>query len=718
MNDSTRTVLTSVIAVLLFIIVETYTNDLGVSENKLLVIRAMIFCLGMLVGVGITNFIITKTTKPFNPHKFPPIKPLSAVLVASTALLLLSQGVSASTPQYTFTDSINATLDNTNNQNIGLFVFTKQAQTPETINVTDFTVVTAEQFDKLVWTNVNYTVDFVDPNNVHQIIIPGAQYFVPIAGTYTFTALSNPLLQGSVVVQTANELTATITGNMGPFPVRFSPSTFTLSSAQQIVNVTTDIPTDFPPNTLTFNATFITNAMNNTYNKTLRLPEVRKWSVTSNNLPQNFSIRGGDTQDLGLVVVRNDGNVNFDIASQITGDGQSYVTTQSNLTLFKNTNTQFDFRVRIPTKQADGVYNASIRLYGYGTEYLDSVLLTVKDLLPPTLSNLTFSDEYLQHTVRITAYPLDNIDVNKTTLNVNGKEYVMAKDNNAFFVDLVFADPIVYNFKVCSTDPAGNLGCGNFTKQFKLLEIIKGSPSLDFPSKKDSVYTTVSLFNISEKPPKGLSLRLDNFQPSTDTSNLSIPLIAENNGLYSVRVVDGDGSYQYFSGLNTSVQVFSAGQIQLEVRARKEALDNSTRSSFSGVVSVQDQPWRTPYASTSFKGITVDYALPDAFKIDWGTGGGFLDCKVRDTGDLETSRGICDLELPAADLSKDLIVPISLKEKQYLEDQVNQTSIAYEKRLLQRNVLSGVLLGLLVILTVYSIWSLVVQPRLIYFRNQ
>lgn len=715
MNDSTRTVLTSAIAVLLFVIVEVYTNDLGVSENKLLTIRAMIFCLGMLVGVGITNFLITRF---FTKKPFPPLKGLSVVLVACAATFLLaSASVSASTPQYTFTDSINTTLNNTANQSIGFFVFTKQSHAPDTINLSTFGASSATQFDKLVWMNTTYTVEFTDPNNVKQIITPGAQYFVPLAGTYTYVALSDPSINGFIVVAPAASLSVSGTGNAGPFAVRLSPTTFSLTGSEQIVNVTIDVPQDFPPNTVSLNVTFTTNAGDRNYTKQLTLPEVRRWEVINNTLPTTYSIIGGDTEDVGTIVVRNLGNVNFDVDSLITGTGAPYLSTQSKLTLFKNTNSAFDFRVRIPSRQADGVYNASIKLSGHGIEYLDSVNITVKDLIAPKIENLTFSDNFLQHTVRLTAIVTDNIEVNSTTLTVAGNKYVMTKDNNVFYTELVFKDPLDYTMNVCSTDIAGNTGCNNFTKRFELLNIINGSRSVDMLSKKHSLFASKTLFTLSERPPEGLTIKLDNFLPGMDTTNLSRPLIAEEGGFYSVRVVDGDGSYKYFTGTNTSVQVFSPGKILLEVRADAATLQNTTRGSYSGIVSVANQPWRTPYEPVSFNGVTVDYALPDAFKIEWGTGGGFLDCDVRDTGDLESSRGICNLELPAEDLSKDLVVPISLKEKQYLEDQVNQTTMQYEKRLRQRNILTGVLLGLLFILTFYSIWRVAVKPKLLWLKK-
>jgi hypothetical protein len=341
----------------------------------------------------------------------------------------------------------------------------------------------------------------------------------------------------------------------------------------------------------------------------------------------------------------------------------------------------------------------------------------VRDLLAPVIENVTFSSEFLMHENRVAVLVSDNVEVNTTELFVDGTRYAMTKDNNVFYANVVFEEPRSYNITACASDVVGNRACNSTAKTFKLLNIVNGSPSVDMMSKRYSVFASKTLFTLSEKPPRGLTLRLETFIPNFDTTNLSRALIADDGGLYSIRVVDGDGSYKYFSGVNSTVEVFERGNISLEVRADLLTLRDSTRSTYSGTISVANQPWRTPYSTVSFSGVTVNYTLPDSFTIDWGTGDGFLECDVRDTGDLETSRGVCNLELSAEDLNRDLIVPVSLKEKQYLEDMVVNTQTEYERRLRNRNALAGVVLGLLGIVTLYSIFRVVIKPRIVFLKK-
>jgi len=712
-DDVSKVFVYAAIGVILFVAVEVYTSDLDGAANKLLILRACTFLVGFLLAGLITNYITSSWFKK------PPISPkvVSGVLVVGALFGLLMSGVSASTPQYSLTDSFSANLNNTNNQSIGFFIFSRQAHIPDTVSLSSFVTTSAEQFDRLIWENQSTTIHMNDPLGFEEFITPGAQYFFSRVGTYEYTSVNNPSLVGNIVVTAAEPLTVTMNGRVGEFTTTFSPQSFTLTSQEQIVNVSVNVPTDFPPGNYPFNVSFTTNAGPRNFTRQFTLPEIRRWEVVNNSVPPSFNVAGGDTQDLGTITVRNLGNVNFELDAVVTGSAQQYISSQSRVSMFRNTVSQFDFRVRVPTRQDDGVFNATIRVFGHGLEYSYPVNVTVRDLLPPVISNITYSSEFLMHENRVAVFVTDNVDVNATELFVDGARYAMTKDNNVFYATVVFEEPRVYEVVACSNDSVGNRACLNTTKQFQLLNIVNGSPSVDMLSKRFSIFNSKTLFTLSEKPPRGLTLRLDSFLPSFDTNNLSRPLIAEDGGLYSIRIVDGDGSYKYFTGTNSTVEVFEKGAIAIEIRSDIATLRDSTRSTYSGTISVANQPWRTPYSAVSFNGVVVNYTLPDSFKIQWGTGDGFLDCTVRDTGDLETSRGVCNLELSAQDLNRDLIVPVSLKEKQYLESMVADTKEEYERRLRNRNALAGVVLGLLGIVTLYSIFRVIVKPRVVYLKK-
>ena len=716
MNKSTQAIISAVIAMVAYFLATRLLSGIDGSSSAVLAAHLAIVggatLLLHLVFLTVAEVGKKKSDKDRN-KMFPPI---TLFFFLAVALFLATPFVSASTPEYLVTPEFRATLDNTENQHLGTLIISPQPHVPDEYTLNNFTTIAVQRFDRVTWTNNQHTIIVTSPQGNEQTIVSGGSYVVANSGTHTFRATGDPSLQGVINAATAPTLQASLSGSVGDFPITFTPNSFTQTSADRVVNMTVSVPQDFPPQTLPLTVLVDTNFRDQTISRNMTLPDIRRWEVVMDTVPSTINISGGDTAEIGYFLVNNQGNVNYQITSTLTGNGSSYLQLQSSQTMFRNTNSQFDLRARVPSTQADGSYPATITLSGGGQTFTKNLTVVVQDLTPPVIGNMTFTDERVQRDTQLRVPITDNIAVTEARINIpslNVSE-AMTQDNQLWFADTFFPEWREYEIQLCAKDAAENTVCEVRKHMPARLDLFNTTRSVSTPSIRHGNFARALLFNLTENPPEGITVRLDSFDPSNEPPQ-GRSLLQGDNSIYHVRLVDGDGSFHRFNNINGTVTVYERGEIYLEVRAATAAVIDR-RASFSGVLSYETPAYHVSKPTTSFDGVFVDYNLPQPFNIDWGTGGR-MECDIIDTGSLDTSRGECLLTMPAEDISRDLVVPITLREKEYLEERVAITEATYQRRLNIRNAILGGLIAGFIILLVWHYWMVSVKPRLVFIKN-
>lgn len=609
----------------------------------------------------------------------------------------------ASTPTKTLIESINTTISNGYGL-AGNIIITNNEYTPQDIIHNNFSDIFMQQHDRLIWTGQE-TIQIKNPSHINEtIIVPGNSFVFLGFGTYYAQSISNSSKTFNIQLSKGTPLKVNLSATDEFIKYTFVPSKFEipLSTQEQVIKVYTNASTDLTAGSYPTRIKISTNIGNQEIEKQIIVKESRSWKLINNSIPLRIEVESGSFQQVGNIKILNTGNMEYKITTKIVGNASEFISTQDELTAYKKTSLAFNFHVQIPNKQQDGRYYADIFLVNSDFSRRYNLTIIVKDTTFPEIKSINFTDRFVHHDNTVRVLTSDNLDTVSANITYNGLTYVMNKDEQLFTHQTRFTNLTKYIFKVCISDASKNHVCQEINKTFEKLLILNTTTIVNLPSKNVDIFASTRLFTLKENPPDPIILRLIDF--NVEGMNHSKKL--EDYGI-NLRIIGGSGKLLPLNKINQTVQIVSAGDINIEIRASKPL-------KYDGVIQIEAPEYITGYTNTTtFTGKIITYTIPSDFTQEWYGREDGLSCHSVDNGDAESSFVRCTIIYPITTGIDDFSVPITLEQKQSQQNNFNERTLSWEKKQKTMAIGIGVLLGLLIISFVLLYYGTKIKP---FFR--
>ncbi len=619
-------------------------------------------------------------------------------ILALLALLALSLPfVHASTIDFDVNTDFKSSITNGVGQ-FGEFIIVNKPLISSNYNITNYTISGAQIGDAFIWQGTDTLSMYLNDVFIG-FLSPSNSLTLSSVGTYTYAQSSNLSVNGSIIVTSISPITINIQLNGNPVNYTFEPASFLFNMSDKLIKVNYSVLEEV--STGEYNWTLNVSSANKSVvkNGTTRVVENRAWNITSSTVPSNFTIKSGSAEPIGEVNVINLGNADFSIHVDLYGDGAKFIRTQENQTLFKRTSGVFNFIAQVPSVTTHGSYNTTVVMTGGNKTETFSFMIVVTDMLPPEIKRVSFLDDFIYHDNIISVDVTDNIQVANVSIEYDGVLYNMTRDQQLFTYAFKPDRLSQYLFTVCAYDDTNNVVCQEINKTFMKLNIINYTPEVRMPSRKTGAYASTTLFNLSEKPPHAIKIKLVDF--AGESVNTTV------GGNYKLRVVDGDGTVYQFNSLGEEINVFYAGQIKIEVTGDEQ-------SSYDGILLVTPQDYMENLTGPiHIHGKFLSYDIPNSFIINDWYGGKPFSCEVIDTGDLDTSEYDCKVKFPITLDVKNFAVPTTPSEKLLYDENKNNTIAGIRGEVLNRNFAISGLAAIILILSLLLVWGAKYYP---YFR--
>lgn len=642
-------------------------------------------------------------------------KPTILTLTITLLIILTISIAFASSPTWTHTIDIDDEIINGEN-NVGRVIFDIGPYTPEFHNLNNITPLIAQQHDIIEW-NGNVSVEIRLDGQSKKIITPSdpdKTFRLSQSTPYTIHPLNNQSDSATITVTQADPAIITPQYTSTFLDVVFNPETITLSN-QKNINLTINAPKDLTPGEYDYTIIF-TSENNDTspdqisISRNATLIPVHSWNVTTDTVKTTHYLKAGSFTPVGGITIINNGNIDYNITSSVTGNGSSFVQIAKEHTLFRGIPVTFSPVIQIPERQEDGLYKAKIVLSAFDTTHIKNLTINVTDTTPPEIKRVQFSHDFLYRENEISVEATDNLNITKATAKVArqyynetdntthtiNQSYNLTKDQQIYYTPINFTIPTQYNITLCVSDASGNTQCDSQLKTFEKVPAITSHENVTLPSKKHGLFAKKQVLTYHESIGVPITITLTDFNSNQQETNTTKYFTGENP-LYKLRIVDGDGSIKNLDGVGSSVEVYETGNIYIEARGEKV-------SRFDGVINISTPEYVKEVDPITFRGEHLDYDLPEpAIKNIMGRE---YDCDVEDTGDLATSKYKCSVTFDATTNLDNLIIPLTPEEIRLQKQQTNQTIQEYMGKLNTRNaVMSGLVFAtvILVLLTMYAV---------------
>lgn len=626
---------------------------------------------------------------------------MKRLLLPLLLVLLIVPMVSASTRTMNTNIDIDETLVN-GNQQLGEILVSQNTIVGERFNVSTFSVITAETNDIGTWIG-NGTLLIKKSGIFVGFWEPYEDFVFSVPGIYNYTTSGgNVTSSGQIVITDPEILLINIEIKGTPFAYHIEPNPFTLSGSGEVVEISVDVDEDTIVKDYPYELVISSQFENVTLSRNFSIQEYENWNLTENTVNKTYSIKSGTVEPLGYFKIVNTGNVDFPVTIELLGDGKSFIQTQSQQTLYRKTFTLFNIIGQIPSRTEHGVYNVTAIIKGGDIQKTYEFSLTVTDVQGPEIKRISFQDVTVYHTNEMVVEATDNIGVRNVTVKYDDETHTMIKDQQLYTWEYPAKIPGIKTFTICAEDVSGNKECVDYNETFTKLDIIAFSPNINMVTKKTGLYASAVLFNISEKPPESIEVKLVDF-----TTNY----IEEGNysqGANSkLRIVDGEGSVIQLNNIGDVIQVYNQGQIKVEITSDRDI-------TYDVVLQIIPRSYMENITTLiRISGRFRDYNVPEPFTIgDW-YGNKPFSCTVTDTGDVENSFYDCKVQFPITVDVKDLAIPTLPQEKTATDTNFQNILKQEREKIKKKNLYISAILGILGITIGWLIYGAKVYP---YFR--
>jgi len=606
---------------------------------------------------------------------------------------------SASTPDFTVTENMGQgdnddELVNGRNE-VGELVITTAPFISDIYNQSTFTTRVLQQHDRIIWRG-NQSIIMKNPFNAEVVIPPNGQYYFGMTGAHVFTSITNTSQSSTITVIAPDINNIHVRPHNLPsgFNMTFDPNAFVLLD-EQVVDVEVIVDDDVAPGTYDLNYT----VGNKEFTEEFKVVVNKEWSVDDDEMNYSVVAKSGDNIYLGYFLLENVGNDDVEISVLKEGNASTILGTPQPQTLYKKQTLRVDVQLQIPTTQKVGVYESTITIIGGVNTTEHNFTISVEDSILPSIKSINFSTDKAQVENIVTVIAEDNDDVTNVTMTYSGKTVFMKKDNQVFTHTEIFPETKTYEIEFCAIDASKNRVCESVNETFTKRSVIVGfKPKVELPSKKIGKYSTITLFNLTERIDEGIVIRLIDFV-SLSSSNA-------RNDTRTLRIIDGDGSIERFTLASDTVKVYEKGEIKLEIRS-EEAND------FTGTLGIETPVFIEEVPDVVFEVSFKDYDVPEDFTKTW-LGDRQLVCEVVDTGNLDSSYYECTLDFPIDTSPDEISVPTTVEERETFRGE----ALAVEsemKDVKRRSATYITLLIVIIILIGFSMWFMITQyPYLRY----
>lgn len=602
--------------------------------------------------------------------------------------------VSASQPDFQVTQSIKNNSISGYDVDYANLVFIRKPYIPDNYTLTNFTNFNTQQYDLITWVN-DKTIVIKSPDGVETILTNKTKFLLNKIGVYQARQLSNSSKQFLISVFPAEEnriILQAITDNSG-IMVNFSKNNFTLNNDEVIVKEHINISDDLLPGTYQI----IVKVNNKTLNQELKVLKNYNFTIT-NKLNTTTTIKSGETEYLGSLVINNNGNVDYKVEASVKGNDSYIISVPKPLIVFRKSFVRIDVQAQIPTNFKTGNHTYELIINNSKYSYKIPLIISVVDNVKPSIQQINFSSDLAFTQNKITLLATDNIGVVNATMKIFNKTLTMKRDKQLFTITTIFNKLSRYNLEFCVYDSNNNKDCKSINKTFKKLKLVKiYNQTLVFPTKKVGFFAQKQLFSINKTINDSIIIKLQDFKPLS---------VGVKNGTYSARLIDSKGIIYKFDEYNNNVVIKNTGIVSLAVRS--EVIGD-----FEGTIRIIVPDYVEQPSDINFQASFKDYDIPEPFSIKW-IGNNTLTCKVKDTGDLSTSYYDCNLHYPINIKPDEIAVPTTVNERKMLMNEANNVKKEFDDYKHKSSVYISLLIVVIIIGGLISYFLVAYYPFINY----
>ena len=544
-------------------------------------------------------------------------------------LLLCTMSVVASSPDFEVSYRLNDSLRNGENQ-LGKIVLIPTTPISDVITLSEIQNVSIDKYDQILW---RYTKTLeVGYSNAKSLLFFNELYSFNQKGTYTLNYIDNITNKRYVHVgdMPDNIVNFEYTVSNDGLEVCSGQQTNINLDSEQDFNLDCDVNINILPDDYTLNIRSYSDYKNVTKDMILNLPQDKSWSVFNSNIESEIDVKSGDYKELGQITLTNDGNINFNLYSDITGNASDFVVINDNQTILKNMNTAFSVILHVPINKKVGYYHSVINIYDNTKSEIFEFGINVKDNFPPEITHFGISRKEVKvnNTVHIMAK--DNMNVTNATFKavheyIEGnltKHYIIEEDLiptdiNYFEKNIIFDMVGDYKISYCVQDSSSNSDCDNTTIDVTKYDPFTNFTKINFGSKKSDSFNKKILFNITENLKDPIKVRINDF--TTDVENDSMTD-------YVIKLISEDVDEDFYNW----TEITKKGIYYIKIKSDVEI-------DYEGTIDFDMPDYMKDYSDYSFSGKFISYNVPEAGNYETPNGFNYT-IEVVDTGEYSTSK--------------------------------------------------------------------------------
>jgi hypothetical protein len=467
---------------------------------------------------------------------------------------------------------------------------------------------------------------------------PSQSKIYDVAGTHTYCSMSNSTLCSYFSILNIPNPSVNISVSNPEVSFEVSNTNIVVDS-EKIVRITLNVKNSMTPKSYLYDV--IINNVTRQFQ--FLIPDIEIWNVS------NYSfipvVETGSSGILGYITARSVGNKYSLVDVHVDGNDSMIVTSKS-LLLYPNIDAKLEVLYDINRGRLIGDYKTNIWLNNVSVP----VNISVKDSVYPEIANFTLKDVTIYDKTNFSFKATDNLKINRTyieyiKLDTSALKTVdIAAFENDLYIDseTIFTELGDYSARACALDDSNNSVCTDISifKVKKTNRVIVNEQTIHFKKVKFNTYSLIPLFNITQNI--NVRIRLDSLHYLNDST-------------WKMKVIDGDGKTEYFLEQGGEVVANMAGVVRLGFIGDKIGV-------YDGIITITPDWFNEEKPQMTFTGELIDYTIPEPFSADWY--GNQFNCKVVDTGDIDSSYYDCSIRYPIlSDLNK-TAVPITPSDKE------------------------------------------------------
>jgi len=619
---------------------------------------------------------------------------LTTITISILLITMLINLTSASIPDWKNTELLKTNTINGITELGNLLIVNKQ-YIPQNKEYNLLKNIELQRYDTIQYLG-NKTLKIYPPIGEPEYLLTNNKYQFKYKGNYTITYTDNTTNKSTINVKKEDENNLTFQIIKEPDGITITPEkkTFLLTD-EKVIKLNISVDDDVLPGNYNIQYSIKNQKQTKKYNYTIKIKENTNWEITRINLT-NKTYKTGINEYLGYINIKNTGNKNVELKISKEGNATYMIGIPLPQTLYRKTILRLNFQIQIPSIQKTGNYPITIKIKGGNKTKELNHTIKIIDSIPPSIESINISSDKVNVMNKITVIATDNNDVKKVIMKINNETINLNKDANQFTINHIFKELKKTQIIFCAYDETNNTKCETINKTFKKDDVIKNvKPKYVLPTKKIGKYSTIKLFNITKKINNGLKIELTQLNP-----------LLNINATPTLRIVDENGNVKTLV-TNKIIELNNIkGIIELQVRSQET-------NKYDGVIKIIVPEYVKEVNDINFEVEFKDYDIPQDFTMNWFDNRKII-CKVKDTGDLASSKYDCSLTFPINVKKEDLSFPTTVREKQQLDNNVEKIRSEMNQKNKKSSTIITILIIIILIFVILGYYFFEIYP---YYRR-